>query len=97
MATQSLNLSYEKISHYEEFHDLMPKWGYAASAFVLFLIGFFGFFLNLLVIILMFKDKQVSENIYNTFLIHKIVKSSTEIIKLSKKYVDIFFRQNLYA
>lgn len=61
MATHSLNVSLERGSDYEEFHDLMPKWGYAASAFVLFLIGFFGFFLNLLVIILMFKDKQVCE------------------------------------
>ncbi|KAL4713310.1 hypothetical protein ACJJTC_015297 [Scirpophaga incertulas] len=38
---------------------LMPKWGYVVSAFVLFLIGFFGFFLNLLVILLMFKDRQL--------------------------------------
>ncbi|KAL0878672.1 hypothetical protein ABMA27_003730 [Loxostege sticticalis] len=44
----------------EGFPLLMPKWGYVVSAFVLFLIGFFGFFLNLLVILLMFKDRQVS-------------------------------------
>ncbi|XP_013161887.1 PREDICTED: parapinopsin-like [Papilio xuthus] len=37
----------------------MPRWGYVMSAFVLFLIGFFGFFLNLLVIILMYKDRQL--------------------------------------
>ncbi|XP_013136214.1 PREDICTED: parapinopsin-like [Papilio polytes] len=44
---------------YEEFPLLMPRWGYVASAFVLFLIGFFGFFLNLMVILLMFKDRQL--------------------------------------
>jgi c-opsin len=43
----------------EGFPLLMPKWGYVVSAFVLFLIGFFGFFLNLMVILLMFKDRQV--------------------------------------
>ncbi|KPJ06627.1 Parapinopsin [Papilio machaon] len=43
----------------DEFPLLMPRWGYVMSAFVLFLIGFFGFFLNLLVIILMYKDKQL--------------------------------------
>ncbi|XP_075977244.1 pinopsin-like [Anticarsia gemmatalis] len=45
---------------YEEgFPLLMPRWGYVVSAFVLFLIGFFGFFLNLMVILLMFKDRQL--------------------------------------
>ena len=44
----------------EGFPLLMPRWGYVVSAFVLFLIGFFGFFLNLMVILLMFKDRQVS-------------------------------------
>ncbi|CAB3228381.1 unnamed protein product [Arctia plantaginis] len=49
------------VKAYEEgFPLLMPRWGYVASAFVLFLIGFFGFFLNLMVILLMFKDRQVS-------------------------------------
>ncbi|XP_013192484.2 parapinopsin [Amyelois transitella] len=43
----------------EGFPLLMPKWGYVVSAFVLFLIGFFGFFLNLMVILLMFKDRQL--------------------------------------
>ncbi|CAH2041625.1 unnamed protein product, partial [Iphiclides podalirius] len=57
-------------SHLEQFNDsvaraadedflLMPRWGYIVSALVLFLIGFFGFFLNLLVILLMFKDRQL--------------------------------------
>ncbi|KAJ0176245.1 hypothetical protein K1T71_008419 [Dendrolimus kikuchii] len=48
------------IKAYDEgFPLLMPRWGYVASAFVLFLIGFFGFFLNLMVILLMFKDRQL--------------------------------------
>ncbi|CAK1582965.1 unnamed protein product [Parnassius mnemosyne] len=47
------------VETYEEFPLLMPRWGYVASAFVLFIIGFFGFFLNLLVILLMFKDRQL--------------------------------------
>lgn len=38
---------------------LMPPWGYTASAVVLFFIGFFGFFFNLIVIVLMYKDIQV--------------------------------------
>ncbi|XP_050677747.1 parapinopsin-like [Leptidea sinapis] len=46
-------------SQEEGFPLLMPRWGYVASAFVLFLIGFFGFFLNLMVILLMFKDRQL--------------------------------------
>lgn len=41
-------------------HDEMPDWGFTLAAAVLFLIGFFGFFLNLFVIILMCKDVQVS-------------------------------------
>lgn len=40
--------------------DEMPPWGYTLTATVLFAIGFFGFFLNLFVIILMCKDIQVS-------------------------------------
>ncbi|XP_068632033.1 parapinopsin-like [Battus philenor] len=44
---------------YEEFPLLMPRWGYVVSAFVLFIIGFFGFFLNLMAILLMFKDRQL--------------------------------------
>lgn len=44
----------------EETHDmLMTAGGYIAAAVALFLIGFFGFFLNLWVIILMWKEKQV--------------------------------------
>lgn len=44
----------------ETMQDEMPDWGYEAAAAVLFLIGFFGFSLNLFVIILMCKDIQVS-------------------------------------
>ncbi|XP_057661883.1 pinopsin-like [Diorhabda carinulata] len=38
---------------------LMTSAGYTAAAVTLFFIGFFGFFLNLSVIILMLKDKQL--------------------------------------
>ncbi|CAH1184718.1 unnamed protein product [Phyllotreta striolata] len=38
---------------------LMPAGGYVAAAVVLFFIGFFGFFLNLSVIVLMLKDTQL--------------------------------------
>jgi hypothetical protein len=41
-------------------HGTMPDWGYTLTAAVLFSIGFFGFFLNLFVIVLMCKDIQVS-------------------------------------
>lgn len=46
--------------HSEE--ELMEPWGYTVAAIVLFFIGFFGFFLNLFVIILMCRDLQVSLN-----------------------------------
>lgn len=42
-------------------NEQMPDWAFTISAAVLFLIGFFGFFLNLFVIILMCKDTQVSK------------------------------------
>ncbi|XP_049875541.1 opsin-VA-like [Pectinophora gossypiella] len=42
-----------------DYHLLMPEWAYTISAFALFLIGFFGFFLNLMVILLMCKDRQL--------------------------------------
>ena len=45
----------EKMSHGD-----MPDWGYTLTAAVLFSIGFFGFSLNLFVIIIMCKDIQVS-------------------------------------
>lgn len=44
--------------------ELMEEWAYVTTAAILFLIGFFGFFLNIIVIILMCKDSQVSENIF---------------------------------
>ncbi|XP_074041290.1 pinopsin [Leptinotarsa decemlineata] len=40
-------------------HMLMSAGGYIAAAIMLFFIGFFGFFLNLCVIVLMWKDKQL--------------------------------------
>ncbi|KAJ2951442.1 hypothetical protein O0L34_g13595 [Tuta absoluta] len=43
----------------EDYILLMPEWAYTMSAFALFLIGFFGFFLNLMVILLMYKDRQL--------------------------------------
>ncbi|CAG5043706.1 unnamed protein product [Parnassius apollo] len=55
---EQLNDTVVRVSD-EEFPMLMPRWGYVTSAFVLFIIGFFGFFLNLLVIVLMFKDRQL--------------------------------------
>lgn len=39
---------------------LMPEWGFTVTAIILFFIGFFGFFFNLIVIVLMYKDVQVS-------------------------------------
>lgn len=39
---------------------LMSPAGYVGAAVTLFFIGFFGFFLNLFVIFLMCKEKQVS-------------------------------------
>lgn len=41
-------------------NDLMEEWAYLLTAAVLFIIGFFGFFLNIIVITLMCKDIQVS-------------------------------------
>lgn len=60
MATYHEVLNATVVRSYDEgFPLLMPRWGYVVSAFVLFLIGFFGFFLNLMVILLMIKDRQV--------------------------------------
>ncbi|CAH2041624.1 unnamed protein product, partial [Iphiclides podalirius] len=59
MTLYSVQFNGTLMGHYEEFPLLMPRWGYVASAFVLFLIGFFGFFLNLMVILIMFKDRQL--------------------------------------
>lgn len=39
---------------------LMEQWAYTSAAIFLFLIGFFGFSFNLIAIILMCKDTQVS-------------------------------------
>lgn len=43
--------------------EQLPVWGFTLAAAVLFSIGFFGFFLNLFVIILMCKDTQVSDKL----------------------------------
>nr|QDR51017.1 pteropsin [Manduca sexta] len=60
MTSYPENFNDTVIKAYDEgFPLLMPRWGYVVSAFVLFLIGFFGFFLNLMVILLMFKDRQL--------------------------------------
>ncbi|KAF2892961.1 hypothetical protein ILUMI_13213 [Ignelater luminosus] len=45
--------------HQNDLKLLMPIEGYIGAAIALFLIGLFGFFLNLFVIILMWKDKQL--------------------------------------
>ncbi|KAM3955306.1 LOW QUALITY PROTEIN: pinopsin [Aphomia sociella] len=59
MTSFSAHINDTVVKAYEEdFPLLMPKWGYVVSAFVLFLIVF-GFFLNLMVILLMFKDRQL--------------------------------------
>ncbi|CAG9819914.1 unnamed protein product [Phaedon cochleariae] len=47
-------------TNYEADEDvLMTEAGYLAASVTLFFIGFFGFFLNLCVIVLMWKDKQL--------------------------------------
>ncbi len=45
-----------ELMHNEEY---MSDIAYLLAAMTLFFIGFFGFFLNLFVIVLMFKDMQV--------------------------------------
>jgi hypothetical protein len=47
--------------------QMLPLWGYTVTAIALLLIGFFGFFLNLFVIVLMCKDIQVSASATETF------------------------------
>ncbi|KAG5672470.1 hypothetical protein PVAND_002597 [Polypedilum vanderplanki] len=44
---------------YLENEEYMEPWAYNLTALVLFFIGFFGFFLNLIVIVLMCKDIQM--------------------------------------
>jgi hypothetical protein len=46
----------------------MEEWAYIMTTLALFLIGFFGFTLNLLVIVLMCKDIQVSDNFTKTVI-----------------------------
>ncbi|XP_058115803.1 vertebrate ancient opsin-like [Anopheles ziemanni] len=42
-----------------DYQELMPPWAYSVAAVTLFFIGFFGFFLNLFVLALMYKDIQL--------------------------------------
>ncbi|CAH1103865.1 unnamed protein product [Psylliodes chrysocephalus] len=53
------NTTRKTLNYGGEEEMLMTVGGYVGAAVVLFLIGFFGFFLNLGVIILMWKDKQL--------------------------------------
>lgn len=48
--------------------ELMEPWGYTIAAVVLFFIGFFGFFLNIFVIILMCRDLQVSRILFGHYV-----------------------------
>lgn len=50
----------ENVENYGEETELMEPWAYTATAVTLFFIGFFGFFLNIFVIILMCRDLQVN-------------------------------------
>lgn len=52
---------------------LMHPYGYIASAIALFCIGFFGFFLNLIVIVMMLRDKQVGWFFHKNEISHKIL------------------------
>lgn len=53
------NIILNDTSYGTEDDALMDSWSYTLSAIVLGIIGFFGFTLNLSVIILMCKDGQV--------------------------------------
>lgn len=61
--------------------DLMESWGYTGAAVVLALNGFFGFTLNISVIVLMCKDMQVRV----AFLCYFIVTILSMIVKNSTK------------
>lgn len=65
--------------------DEMPDWGFTLAAVVLFLIGFFGFFLNLFVIILMCKDIQVSRSTLSLRDKPHVNHSKNFISKFSRK------------
>lgn len=53
----TIPVSYDDVDQDEVL--LMSELGYTLTAIILFLIGFFGFFFNLIVIVLMYKDIQV--------------------------------------
>uniref|UniRef100_A0A182LYF6 G-protein coupled receptors family 1 profile domain-containing protein n=1 Tax=Anopheles culicifacies TaxID=139723 RepID=A0A182LYF6_9DIPT len=46
-------------SIHSDYRELMAPWAYNGAAVTLFFIGFFGFFLNIFVIALMYKDVQL--------------------------------------
>jgi len=50
----------------EDLAKLMSEEGFIATGVILFFIGFFGFFLNLIVITLMVKDKEVRYFIHHS-------------------------------
>lgn len=49
---------------------LMPHEGYIGAAVTLFFIGFVGFFSNLIVIVIMCREKQVRKAIFVTLYIY---------------------------
>lgn len=60
MEEDIVKIKYNLTNVQNDVQTLMSTEGYVVTAIVLFFIGFFGFFLNLFVIVLMLKDKQVS-------------------------------------
>lgn len=61
LSPTTLNAFFNNGNHVAETEGLlMPEKGYIAAAVILFFIGFFGFFLNIFVIILMWRNKQVT-------------------------------------
>lgn len=74
-----------ELGEYAAVHAHMEPWAYNATAVALFLIGFFGFFLNLFVIVLMCKDIQVSrfESYFVGFLKRKSFFYSYNFVCLS--------------
>lgn len=74
-------------------HEQMPDWGYTLTAAVLFSIGFFGFSLNLFVIVLMCKDIQVSSHPFSVLLrIQQISeKNSVESRRNTNKILFRFY------
>lgn len=59
MEEDIVKIKYNLTNVQNDVQTLMSTEGYVVTAIVLFFIGFFGFFLNLFVIVLMLKDKQL--------------------------------------